>query len=126
MRFICTQRYSIFLNDSFKVSAKDHYVVIVSTVVETDKPEQEVLPGLNLLGPILERFVEVSDIMEPMSDGANDNVFITRSYDATSHFESVCSDVKDVFKRATGAELKIEGKIKKLDENGLPIVEEHE
>lgn len=128
MCLFCPQWYKhqIKFSNNIIVSAKDHYVVIVSTVVETENPEQEILPGINLLGPILDRFVSISDILEPIGDGSDDNVFITKSYDATSHFESVCSDVKDVFKRATGAELKLEGKIKKLDENGMPIVEEHE
>ncbi|KHJ46467.1 Hsp90 protein [Trichuris suis] len=34
------------------VAAKGWYVAIVSTTVETDKPEAELLPGLQLLGPI--------------------------------------------------------------------------
>ena len=39
------------------VCAKDVYVAIVSTVVETDKPELEIAPGFNLLGPIYEKYV---------------------------------------------------------------------
>lgn len=34
-----------------------------------------------------------------------DNIFITRSYDATSHFETVVDDVHDVWKRVMGKSL---------------------
>ena len=34
------------------VAAAGHYVAIVSTTVETDNPEAELKPGLDLLGPI--------------------------------------------------------------------------
>lgn len=35
----------------------------------------------------------------------DDNIFITKSYDATSHFETVVDDVKDVWKRIIGSDL---------------------
>jgi len=41
----------------------------------------------------------------PTSTGGADNIFITRSYDATSHFETVVDEVNDVWKRVTGQEL---------------------
>jgi Rab GDP dissociation inhibitor len=37
------------------VCAKDYYVAIVSTIVETSNPEKEVEAGLALLGPIQEK-----------------------------------------------------------------------
>ena len=45
----------------------------------------------------------MSDCYEPVADGTADNVFISKSYDATSHFETTCQDVLDIFKRGTGA-----------------------
>lgn len=94
------------------------FVAIVSTLVETDNPEKECEAGLALLGPILEKFVDVKDIFEPISDGTADSIFVSKSYDATSHFETTCADVKSIYKRLTGNELKVEGKVKKLDEEG--------
>jgi hypothetical protein len=38
----------------------------------------------------------------PTSSGKEDNIFITKSYDATSHFETVVDDVKDVYERIMG------------------------
>lgn len=57
--------------------------------------------------------MDVKDIYEPVSDGKSDNIFVSKSYDATSHFETVCTDVKDIYKRVTGNDLKLEGKVKK-------------
>jgi Rab GDP dissociation inhibitor len=54
--------------------------------------------------------------MEPVSSGKEDGIFVSKSYDSTSHFETTCADVKDIYKRFTGNELKIEGKVKKADE----------
>lgn len=31
-------------------------------------------------------------------------IFISRSYDATTHFESTCDDIKDIYSRMTGTE----------------------
>jgi len=51
------------------------------------------------------RFVSISSQYTPTSDGKADNIFITRSYDATSHFETVVEDVQDVWKRVMGTDL---------------------
>jgi Rab GDP dissociation inhibitor len=51
------------------------------------------------------RFVSVSSIYTPIADGKEDNIFITRSYDATSHFETVVDDVHDVWKRIIGKDM---------------------
>jgi Rab GDP dissociation inhibitor len=37
----------------------------------------------------------------PTADGKQDNIFITKSYDATTHFETVAEDVADVWERIT-------------------------
>lgn len=37
------------------VAGKGFYLAIVSTTVETNDPERELQPGLNLLGPIREK-----------------------------------------------------------------------
>ena len=42
-------------------------------------------------------------------------IFITKSYDATTHFETCCQDIKDVYERATG--LPIDFSKVKLDVN---------
>ena len=54
---------------------------------------------------IKSRFVSVSPLYVPTSSGEVDNIFITRSYDATSHFETVVDEVRDVWKRVIGHDL---------------------
>ena len=37
-------------------------MAMVATTVETANPEAEIQPGLNLLGPIKQKFLQVSDV----------------------------------------------------------------
>lgn len=77
-------------------------MAIVSTTVETADPHSEIKAGLDLLGPIEQKFVSISDLYEPTDNGAKSQVFITKSYDATTHFESTCLDILDVYERIMG------------------------
>jgi len=97
--------YIAMVSSTHNVCAKDVYVAIVSTIVETDRPESEIAPGLQLLGHIQDKFVTVSPLYTPTSTGEADQIFITRSYDATSHFETVVEEVNNVWKRVIGKDL---------------------
>lgn len=48
-------------------------------------------------------------LYEPLEDGKTDSVFLSKSYDATSHFETTTDDIRDIYKRAAGEELVVEG-----------------
>ena len=48
-------------------------------------------------------------LYEPLESGVNDGIFISKSYDATSHFETTTDDVQDIYRRATGEPLVVEG-----------------
>ena len=52
------------------------------------------------------------DVFEPMEDGTNTNLFITKSYDSTSHFETVVDDLKDVYQRFSGKPLSLDKKVR--------------
>ncbi|RIA98536.1 GDP dissociation inhibitor [Glomus cerebriforme] len=108
--------YIASVSATHNVCAKGYYLAIVSTIVETDKPEEEIKPGLDLLGPCVEKFINVTDLDEPIEDGSKDQVFISRSYDATSHFGTVCKDVKSIYKRATGQDLVLKQRPKQEEE----------
>jgi Rab GDP dissociation inhibitor len=99
-----TDIYVCCLSQANQVAAKGFYVATVSTTVETDKPERELQPGLDLLGPVIDKFVSVNDIFEPTDDGRDSQLFLTKSYDATTHFETTCNDVLDIFRRITGSD----------------------
>ncbi|CAD6207122.1 GSCOCG00010123001-RA-CDS [Cotesia congregata] len=96
--------YVSVVSYTHQVAAKGWFIAMVSTTVETANPELEIKPGLDLLGPISQKFVSVTDYVEPLDDGVDSQLFISASYDATTHFETTCLDVLDIFKRATGEE----------------------
>ena len=97
------------------VCAKDLYIAIVSATVETANPEQEIQPALALLGGVREMFVSVSELHEPTNNWEAENLHITKSYDATSHFETSDQEVLAIYERIVG---------EKLDLNIQPTDEE--
>lgn len=92
---------------SHLICKKGMYVAIVSTTVETENPEEEIKPAIELLGPVLEMFVSISDLYEPVEDltGGKTNLWVTSSYDATSHFESASMDVLQMYEKIVGEKL---------------------
>lgn len=97
--------YVLVLSNNHKTTPDGKYLALVSTTVESETPEQELKPGTDLLGHIVESFVAVDELYEPKTGGKEDSCFITRSYDATTHFESTVEDVFDVYKRIFGSDL---------------------
>jgi len=102
--------YIASVSSAHSVAAKDVWIAIVSTIVETSVPEREILPGLQLLGTVVDKFVSITPLYAPTSSGTEDNIFITKSYDATSHFETVVEDVFDVWQRVKGEPLVLKKK----------------
>ena len=47
--------YIAAVSASHNVAAKDVWIAEVSTIVETSVPEREILPGLQLLGTVLDK-----------------------------------------------------------------------
>jgi Rab GDP dissociation inhibitor len=97
--FVCA------LGHSLQVAAAGVTIAIVSTIAEKATPDEDVAPGLQLLGPILKRFTSVTTTYEPAGDGSVDKCFISKSFDGTSHFEGDCEDLLSLYKRITGEDL---------------------
>ncbi|RZC45228.1 hypothetical protein C5167_038171 [Papaver somniferum] len=87
------------------VAPKGKYIAFVSTEAETDHPDTELQPGIELLGPVDETFFDIYDRYEPTNKDIDDNCYISTSYDATTHFESTVTDVIAMYSRITGKEL---------------------
>ena len=51
--------YVTMVSTTNQVASKGWFVAMISTTVETDNPEAEIQPGLNLLGPIKQKFFQV-------------------------------------------------------------------
>ncbi|KAK9596373.1 Rab GDP dissociation inhibitor alpha [Aspergillus fumigatus] len=103
--------YIAMVSSAHNVCPKGYYIAIVSTIAETDANHHlELEPGFERLGQIEEKFFGPPiPLYEPLDSGEKDNIFISKSYDATSHFETTTDDVRDLYKRATGEELVVEG-----------------
>ncbi|KAL2356535.1 GDP dissociation inhibitor [Cryomyces antarcticus] len=103
--------YIAMVSSAHNVCPKGYYIAIVSTIAEGDSNHHlELQPGLDRLGRIEEKFMGPPiPLYEPLESGVNDHVFISKSYDATSHFETTTDDVRDVYRRAQGEELVVEG-----------------
>jgi len=97
--------YVMCISAEFFVVPKGKYMAIVSTNAETNNPEAELKPALDLLGPIEQKFLSICDLYEPLLDGKNDQVFISTSYDGVSHFETTSEDVLSIYKRITGHDM---------------------
>uniref|UniRef100_A0A3B3DP21 Rab GDP dissociation inhibitor n=1 Tax=Oryzias melastigma TaxID=30732 RepID=A0A3B3DP21_ORYME len=108
--------YVCMISYAHNVAAQGKYIAIVSTTVETSEPETEIEPALELLEPIDQKFVAISDLYEPTDDGTESQVFASRSYDATTHFETTCNDIKDIYKRMTGTDFDFENMKRKQND----------
>jgi len=103
--------YIAVVSSAHNVCPKGYYIAIVSTIAESDSNHHlELKPGLDRLGKIEEQFLgQPIPLYEPLESGVNDNIFLSKSYDATSHFETTTDDIKDIYRRAEGQELVVEG-----------------
>jgi Rab GDP dissociation inhibitor len=93
------------MGNAHQVCAKGKYVAIVSTTVETDKPAAEIAQALELIGGRITQFDNIVDTFTPVEDGSKSRVFISTSYDASSHFEATTKEVLGQYKRITGEQL---------------------
>ncbi|KAJ0987759.1 hypothetical protein J5N97_006115 [Dioscorea zingiberensis] len=87
---------------SHNVAPKGKYIAFVCAEAETDNPETELKPGIDLLGPVDETFFDIYDRYEPINKPDEDNCFISTSYDSTTHFESTVEDVLAMYRKITG------------------------
>lgn len=103
--------YVAVVSSAHNVCPKGYYIAIVSTIAEGDSNHHlELQPGLDRLGRIEEKFMGPPiPLYEPLESGVSDSIFISKSYDATSHFETTTDDIKDIYRRAEGHELVVEG-----------------
>jgi Rab GDP dissociation inhibitor len=103
--------YIAMVSSAHNVCPKGYYIAIVSTIAETEANHHlELQAGLERLGKIEEKFMGPPiPLYEPLESGGSDRIYISKSYDATSHFETTTDDVRDIYRRAMGEELVVEG-----------------
>jgi len=94
--------YVLGVSYHHKVCANGKYIAVISTNVETANPVEELRPAVSLLGKYDILFHWVSDFFVPTGNGERDGVFVSSSYDSTSHFESATDEVIDLYQALTG------------------------
>ena len=93
------------VSSTHAVCAQGLKIAIISATVETNDPQAEIQPAVDILGGCLEMFVSVSDLLEPCHDADAEKLYITSSYDPTSHFETSSIDVLNLYEQITGEKL---------------------
>lgn len=111
--------YVAVLSDVHCVVPKGYYLAIVSTIVETATPHIELEPAFKLLGTRLDTLMGLAELYEPAQDGTENGIYLSKSYDPTSHFESTTDDIKDLYLRITGKPLVLKKRQTEEELNGL-------
>lgn len=70
------------------MAPKGKYIAFVSAEAETDNPEEELKPGIELLGPIDEIFYHSYDTYVPTNNQEEDNCFISGVRDQNTHLST--------------------------------------
>ncbi|MES1915104.1 MAG: hypothetical protein MHM6MM_007098, partial [Cercozoa sp. M6MM] len=85
--------YVSVVSGSHEVCPRGRFLAMISAKVETANPKQELSVAARLLPPAIKDFFWVCEQLEPTNVDVEDNVFITKSYDASSHFQSATEEV---------------------------------
>jgi len=102
------RKYDVYIStvsSAHHIAPKGKWLAMVSTIAETDKPENELQAGLKFLGKIDETFFSTRDLFVPTDDGSKTQVFISKSYDPETHFQESCEDILNIYKRITGKDM---------------------
>jgi Rab GDP dissociation inhibitor len=105
--------YIVVLNYSNCVCKNGFYLAIISTIIETNEPYQEINIAKSIIGNILEEFITISDIYEPIDTNFEDNIYITSSFDSFIHFQYDIENVLEIYEKITGEKYNLEFEEKK-------------
>jgi len=111
--------YILQVSHQLAVASKGWYIAVISADVEgKDIPDlkadakgcetgcrAQLAPALTLLGEVKQFFFWVSNNYEACNDSKKDGIFISSSYDATSHWESSASEVVAYAEALTGKKM---------------------
>jgi len=97
--------YVSAVSSAHHIAPKGKWLAMVTTIAESDKPENELQAGLKLLGKIDETFFSTRDLFVPTDDGSKSQVFISKSFDPETHFQESCEDILNIYKRITGKDM---------------------
>ncbi|KAK8830888.1 hypothetical protein WA577_003589, partial [Blastocystis sp. JDR] len=81
---------------TLKICPKGIYVAVIATTVETQKPEKELKPVLDVLGPVLERFDAVTTLYRVKKATKRQGIFIFTSPNASISLDGVADDIFEI------------------------------
>jgi Rab GDP dissociation inhibitor len=99
--------YISMVSGAHQIAPQGKYVAMIQANVETANPKKELEVARKLIGNSVKDFFWVSDFYVPVNPAElkAKGIFITTSYDSTSHFESATEEVLSVFEGVTGEKL---------------------
>jgi Rab GDP dissociation inhibitor len=107
--------YISIIGSSFKCTPDNSNIwcATMSTIIENqNNPFSELSNAMKLVGGdanIIDSFYEVTPYYVPLEDDENDdNIYVSKSVDATTHFESITLDVISLYERITGEKLQFD------------------
>jgi Rab GDP dissociation inhibitor len=100
-----TDIYISMVSSAHNVCRQGLYLAICSATVETNDPQAELKPAMDLIGETLDVFIQISEIHEPCNDSKAEGLFVTSSYDATSHFETAGDQILEMYEQIAGEKL---------------------
>jgi Rab GDP dissociation inhibitor len=100
--------YVMVVSGKHAVCKEGYYLAIVSATQETSNPEAELQVAFDIIGATKEKFMTVTPMYSPTSEVVTDNIFITKTLDPTSTFETAAADVLRIYKSITGKDLDLE------------------
>jgi Rab GDP dissociation inhibitor len=99
--------YISMVSGAHQIAPQGKYVAMIQANVETANPQKELEVARKLIGNYVKEFFWVSDFYVPVNAAAlrEKGIFITTSYDATSHFESATDEVLAIYEALLGEKL---------------------
>jgi RAB protein geranylgeranyltransferase component A len=90
------------LSKDMEVCPEGFWLGIVSTEIETANPQAEIDVAIKLLGNVVRRFDGIAETYAPIDERGTNGQYITKSYDATSHFSYESTEIEELYERITG------------------------
>ena len=100
--------YLMSIGAEHGVCKKGFQLAIISTMKEHKDHLSDIKPALDIMGEIAYRFDSEEIMYGPSDPNVVDDIYITKSLDPTSHFESVAENVMALYKRITGKEVDLD------------------
>lgn len=100
--------YVAVVSSAQNVCSQGYYVACVSSIMESKEEKtatSELQPAFDLLGTISHKFTWVAPRFVAADDGTADNVFVTSSLDASSHFEAETEELLSLYPRVSGGKV---------------------